>query len=100
MDCVGACTLRNPDDFLDIEIRLGGRCRAKMVSLIGLAHMKSSPVYVGVHGYRLEPHLPARSNHAHRDFSPIGDENLLEHARGSAAALAATFYRTSFGTEG
>src|SRR5262249_25498337 len=79
MDSVSARTLRHPKDLFDIQIGLRRSGWSQMIGLVCLAHVEGRPVDVGVHRHRRNAHLAACAYHAHRDFSTIGDENLLEH---------------------
>jgi hypothetical protein len=68
------------EDFVYPQIRLGSGGGADGVSLVGFTDMERGAVYVGINGDGGDPHFAARAHNAHRDLSPIGDENLLEHA--------------------
>jgi hypothetical protein len=46
--------------------------------LVGKSHEQGVAVGVGVHRHRADAGVLARPDHAHRDLSAIGDENLLQ----------------------
>ena len=84
MDGVGPRPPRDIENFPDIEIRFGGRSGPKGIGLVSLAHMQRGAVYVRVNHYGCNPHLVARAQHAHRNLTPVGDQNFLEHRHGQA----------------
>ena len=83
MDGIGARAAGHIENLRDVEIGFGSSGRANRVCLIRLANVQRGAVHIGVNHHCGNPHLVARAQHAHRDLSPVGNENLLEHSRGS-----------------
>ncbi len=79
MDRVRARAGGDIQNFVDIEIRLGGRRGTDRISLIGLANVQSGAIDIGVDCHRGNSHLVAGADHAHGNLAPVRDENLLEH---------------------
>ena len=50
--------------------------------LVGEAHVQRPAVRLREDGDRPDPHLAAGADDAHRDLAAVGDEHLLERARG------------------
>ena len=72
--------------FVDNDIRLVGRGRADMHSLVSHFHMQRAAVGVGINRDRRNPHPPGGLDHAAGNFTAIGDQNLLEHQAAPANA--------------
>jgi hypothetical protein len=79
MDGVGAALACRLENFRDVQVRLRCRRRPDGVGLIRVADVQRRAVRVGLDGDRGDPQFAASADHAHRDLSPIGNENLLEH---------------------
>src|ERR1019366_259492 len=80
MDGLGARAFGYVEDFVYPQVRLGGGGRAGRVSFVGLVEMGGGAVDVGVDGDGGNAHFAAGADDAHRDLSPVGDQNLLEHS--------------------
>ena len=48
--------------------------------LVGEPNVQGVAVGLGIHGYRFNTHLSAGANDAHRYFTPVGDEDFINHA--------------------
>jgi hypothetical protein len=83
---VGAGDLGGADDRRDVEIALGRGGRPDADGFVREAHVERLRVDVRVDRDRANPHLPRRAQHAHRDLTPVRDEDLLEH-RAAAQTL-------------
>src|SRR5260370_18896167 len=80
MDSISARAFRHVEDLIHTKIRLGCRSRADGVGLVGLTDMESGAVDVGINGDGGDAHFAASAYDAHRNLSPVGDQNLLEHS--------------------
>src|SRR5580698_10850947 len=79
VDGFGARALRCIDDLVNPKIGFGSCSGADKVSLVRFADVEGGAVDVGINGNGSDAHFVASTNDAHRDFSPVGDQNLLEH---------------------
>ena len=79
MDGLGAAAAGDVEDLVDVQVGLAGGRRADVVGLVRLAHVERGAIDVGEDGDRADTHLAAGANHAHRDLTAIGDQDLLEH---------------------
>jgi hypothetical protein len=84
MNRVGSGTRCNVEDFLNVQVGLGGSRGTDMVSLVRFANMQRGAIDVGINRDGGDSHLVARADDADSNLSPICDENLFEH--GSVAA--------------
>ena len=82
MNGLGAGAFGHIEDLVDPKIRLGCRRRADGVRLVGLRDVERGAIDVGINGDSADTHFTARADDAHRDLSPVGDQNLLEHLLG------------------
>src|SRR5690348_2096585 len=80
MDGVSAAAPRHLQNFLNVQVRLSRRRRANEVRLVGVAHVQRRPVHFRINRHRGNAQLAAGAHHPHRDFSPVSDQDLLEHA--------------------
>ncbi len=90
MDRLRLAAARHVENLVDVEIGLAGRGRADVVGVIGFADVQGLAVHVGEDGDRLDAHLAAGANDAHRNFAAIGDQDSFEHNRASKALSEAT----------
>ncbi len=90
MQCIAARGQGNGDEPMDIEITLARR-RPQAVSLVGFLDVQREAILLGVNRHRLDIRLRAGAHDAHRDFTPVGDQQFLDgHGEdGSTAGLAA-----------
>ena len=79
MDRLGAGTAGDVENLVDAEIGFRRRRWTDGIGLVGLADVKRGAIHLGVDGDRGDAHFAARTDHAHSDFSAIGDQDLLEH---------------------
>ena len=79
MHGVGAGDFAGGEQRRNIEIAVLGRRRADADALVGEPHMHGIRVRRRMHGDRRDAELLAGAQHAERDLSPIGDQNLIEH---------------------
>ena len=75
---VGACLLGDRDDLADVEVGVA-RCRTtQRVRLVGQPDEQRVPVGVGVDGDAADPGVLAGPDHADRDLTAVGDQDLLQ----------------------
>ena len=79
MDGLRLAAARHVEDLVHVEIRLAGRRRTDGIGVIGFADVQRLAVHVGEDGDRLDAHLAAGANDAHRNFAAIGDQDSFEH---------------------
>jgi len=51
-----------------------------VVGFVRFADVQSDAVHIRIDGHRGDAHLAASADDAHRDLSPVGNQDLLEHA--------------------
>ena len=68
------------EDGLGVQVALGRGLAPEGVGLVGQPHVERVPVEVGVDGHGGHPQLAAGPDDPDGDLSPVGDENLLQHA--------------------
>ncbi len=74
---IGNLRRRNHRRHIQIAVRRARRPNADR--LIGKAHMQRVAIGLAVHGNRANAQLPARVQHAQRDFASIGNQYLTKH---------------------
>ncbi len=79
MDGLCAASFRCGDYLVDGEIAVFARRRANVVCLIGISDVESQTIRVGINGDRRNIHLFACAHDPDRDFTTVGNQNLLEH---------------------
>ena len=67
------------DDPVDVQVALFRGGSADAISLVGEHHMPRQPVGFREQRHRADTHLATRANHAHRDFSPVGNHDFFYH---------------------
>ena len=87
MHGVGAGDLAGRDDLRNVEIAVLRRRPADANALIGKPHMHCVGVGRGVHRDGGDAKLLAGTFDAKRDLSPVGDQDLVEHAGKRLALL-------------
>jgi hypothetical protein len=87
MHGVGAGDLAGRDDLGNVEIAVLRRRAADAHALIGKPHMHGVGVGRGVHRNSGDTELLAGTFDAKRDLSPVGDQDLVEHAGKRLALL-------------
>ena len=87
MHGVGAGDLAGRDDLRDVEVAVLGRRTADAHALIGKPHMHGVGVGGRMHRDRRDAELLAGTFDAKRDLSPVGDQDLVEHAEKRLAPL-------------
>ena len=82
--CLGL--LRRVEDLVDNQIAFARRRRPDRICLIRHAHVKRAAVGFRIYGNRQDSHFAARPNNAHRNFTPVGNQDLVKHRfiRGSS----------------
>ena len=85
MNGIGSGTFGDIKDLLNVEIRLARCGWANGIRFVGLTDMQGGAVDIGVNRNCGDSHLVACTDHAYCDFSPIRDENFLEHPAPGAA---------------
>src|SRR5579864_3200313 len=80
MDGVSAAAPGHIQNFLNVQVGFSRRRRANEVRLVGVAHVQRRPVHFRINRHRGNAQLAAGAHHPHRDFSPVSDQDLLEHA--------------------
>ena len=84
MHRIGAGDLAGREQRRNIEIAVLGRRRADADAFIGQAHVHGVLIRGRMHRHGRNAELLAGAQHAQCDFSPIGDQDFIEHCRGSA----------------
>jgi len=81
MNRLNVADLGRTDDAVDQQIAFRRRCSTDAIGLVGERQVLRSPI--GFTEYRdgLNTHLAASAHNSQRDFTPVGDENSLEHFR-------------------
>src|SRR5262245_51691357 len=75
--CAGElCGVHN---CLNYEVTLNGWRWSYEIRFIRHSNVKRAAIRFGIYGHSRDSHLPARSNDANRNFTPIGDEDFFEH---------------------
>ncbi len=80
MDRVGPARLDDVEDGLGVQVALRGGLASEGVRLVRQADVEGVPVELGVDRHRRDAELPAGSDDPDRDFAPVRDEHLLQHA--------------------
>ena len=75
---VGARLLRDRDDLADVEVGVARGRTAQRVGLIGQPHEQRVAVRVGVDRDAADPGVLAGPDHADRDLTAVGDQDLLQ----------------------
>ena len=79
MDGLGARALGHTEDLVHPKVRLGSWRRADGIRFVGPRDVERGAIDVGINRDGGDTHFTARADDAHRDLSPVGDQNLLEH---------------------
>jgi BirA family biotin operon repressor/biotin-[acetyl-CoA-carboxylase] ligase len=79
VDAVGAGALDDVEDLGGVEVALARRPAPERVGLIGQPDVEAVTVEVRVDGDRCDAELAAGAHDPHRDFAPVGDQDLREH---------------------
>jgi hypothetical protein len=79
MDRIRAGLFCGRDDSLHVEVALARRGRPDVDRLVGVTHVQSRLVRVGVDGDGGYPQLPARPDDAQCDLTAICDQYLVQH---------------------
>jgi len=78
MDRVAGGGHRQVDDAMDVQIT-GDGIGADVIGLVRLLHMQGVAVGLRVDGHRGDAQFGAGTHDAHRDFTPVGDEDFADH---------------------
>ena len=78
MDRVGATVMRDLDDPIQLQVRIGGGRTTYVVSLVGITDVDRVPVGVGIHSGCRNTKLTACTHDADGDLAAVGDENFVE----------------------
>ena len=79
MNGLGARAFGHIEDLVHPKVRLGSGRRADGIRFVGLGDVERGAIDVGINRDGGDTHFTARADDAHRDLSPVGDQNLLEH---------------------
>src|SRR5260370_13509876 len=74
----GAMGVRDLDDPVELEVRLGGRCGADVMRLVRVANVDRVAVRVRIDRGGRDAQLAACAHDADRDLAAIGDEDLTK----------------------
>ncbi len=80
VDAVGPALFDDAEDCLGVQIALRRRLASERVGLVGQSYVEGVTIEVGVDGDGGHTQLATGPDHPDRDLSPVGDEDLLEHA--------------------
>ena len=83
MNGVDARDGRCRQDRGNVQVAVAGRRRADANRLVGQTDMHGIAVGRRVNRYGLDTHLAAGAMDAKRDFTPVGDQDLVEHGERS-----------------
>ncbi len=83
------------DDTRYIQVTFHGWRRPYTYGFVGHFHMQAVTVGLRVHGDGGDTHLACRPDDAAGDFAAIGNEYLLEHAKGADSHACAMGSRVS-----
>ena len=78
MYSIAARLLGRLDDEVATKVALGSGRRPDVVGLSAGANVQGRLIGIGVDGYRLDTHLPARPRDANGDFASISNQYLAE----------------------
>ena len=78
MNSLGTGSFSHVQNFVDDQITVAGWRGANVVRLVGIAHMGCVAVGIGINSHCLNPQLVGRPQNAHRNFTPVGDEQLVK----------------------
>ena len=81
MDGLGVADRRGSQDGDGVQVTFGRRRRADADRLVGEPDVHGVGVGRRMYGDGANPHLAAGADDAERDFSPVGDQDLVEHER-------------------
>src|SRR5271165_1233139 len=79
MNRLGAGALGYVQNLVPAKVGLGRLRWTDGVGFIGLADVERGAIDVGVDSDGGDAHFAAGADNAHRDLSPVSDQNLLEH---------------------
>ena len=92
---VGAGLLGDRDDLGDVEVGVGRRRAAQRVRLVGEPDEQRVAVGLGVDRDAADPGVLAGPDHADRDLTAVGDQDLLQRGSGTRAG-----YRSRHAAQG
>src|SRR5208283_3413879 len=76
---LGPGLLAGGDDSVHHQVRFLGRSRANANRLVGQLDMPRVLIGLRIHGNGADTHLACRLDDAAGDFTPVGDQDFLEH---------------------
>jgi hypothetical protein len=76
---VHVCDFRRADDAIGAQVAVGTFGPADANCLVGELHVERLDVSFGIDRQGLDTHFATGTNDPERDFTAIGDENLLNH---------------------
>src|SRR5690606_15386799 len=85
VDRLRAGTPRCRQDRLAAQVTLARRCRTDMDRFVGEAHMARRAIGVRIHRDSRDAEPAAGGDHPAGDLAAVGDQDLVEHARGLLA---------------
>ena len=80
VDRLGATGAGNFQDFVAVEVGVGCTALAEAVGFIGLTHMQTTGVDVGVDRHGSDAHFAQGTNNSGGDGTAVGNQYFLEHA--------------------
>ena len=83
--------LAGRDDRGNVEVAVARRRRADAHALVGKPHVHRIGVRRRMDGHRLDAEFPAGAQHAECDFTPVGNEDLVEHRPYSIATRGSPY---------
>jgi hypothetical protein len=81
MNCFGVGDFGGGNNAGDIQVAIRTFGRTYANCLVGKTDGERIAVSLGINGDRLNSEFFARANHAQRDFTTVGNENLFKHRR-------------------
>ena len=82
MNGITSRPLRGVQKSHNRQVAFGGAGRPDQVGLVGQPDVGGETIGLRVYRHRLDAQLAAGADDAHRDLTPIGDQDFLDHQRG------------------
>ncbi len=80
MNCFGVSHFSSADNRIDVEITLDAGCRPDADAFISQFDVQRIAVSLGIDGNCLYSKLFTGPDNPNCDFTPVGNQNFMEHA--------------------
>ena len=91
MDGLGAGVGGDGQQFVDLQVGVGGGAFAEAVGLVGQPHVQAVGVAFGVDGNGADAELAQGADDTGGDGATVGDQNLVEHVASLCRAVPGCF---------